>query len=85
MSVEVALKMAVQFWINKGNKKKFIHFRNGYHGDTSGTMSICDPDEGMHSIFGSYLNKNYFLDLLLKKFENSLEDLLKNIKIDAES
>ena len=72
--------MAVQFWINKGTKRKksFIHFKNGYHGDTSAAMSVCDPDEGMHSIFGDYLNKNFFLDLPLnKKLENNLETLLK--------
>ena len=83
VSIEVALKMAVQFWINKGNSKKnkFIHFRNGYHGDTSGAMSVCDPDEGMHSLFGNYLNKNFFLDLPSNKnFENKLEDVLKKNK-----
>ena len=57
--------MAIQYWINKGNKKKnkFIHFKNGYHGDTSGAMSVSDPDEGMHSLFHKYLNKNFFSDL----------------------
>ena len=63
VSVEVALKMSIQYWLNKGvkNKNKFIFFKNGYHGDTSATMAICDPVEGMHRLFKSYLNKNYML------------------------
>ena len=65
VSVEVALKIAIQYWINKGKNKKnkFIFFKNGYHGDTSGTMAICDPEEGMHKLFNNYLNKNYMINV----------------------
>jgi adenosylmethionine-8-amino-7-oxononanoate aminotransferase len=54
VSVEVALKMAVQYWLNKGqtNRGRFVCFSHGYHGDTFATMALCDPEEGMHSLFG---------------------------------
>jgi adenosylmethionine-8-amino-7-oxononanoate aminotransferase len=52
VAVEVALKMAVQFWLNRGARRaKFVAFRYAYHGDTFATMAICDPEEGMHAMF----------------------------------
>ncbi len=65
VAVEVALKMAVQLWINRGvaGRTKILAFRNGYHGDTLGAMSLCDPEEGMHARFGAWLPKQIFTDL----------------------
>ncbi len=65
VAVEVALKMVAQFWLNKGirTKRKFIAFKGAYHGDTFATMAICDPDEGMHSLFAGLLQENIIADL----------------------
>jgi adenosylmethionine-8-amino-7-oxononanoate aminotransferase len=51
VSVEIAMKMAVQYWINRGvaGAPVPVAFRGGYHGDTLATMTVCDPDEGMHA------------------------------------
>ncbi len=68
-AVEVAMKIAVQFYINRDNNRirnrrtKFISFTNGYHGDTSGAMSLADTKRGMHRRFSTYLMKNYNLPL----------------------
>jgi adenosylmethionine-8-amino-7-oxononanoate aminotransferase len=65
VAVEVALKMAIQYWMNRGDsrRRKIIHFRGSYHGDTFATMSLCDPDEGMHAIFQGTLTENRLADL----------------------
>jgi len=57
VAVEVSMKMVIQYWVNNNqfNRRKFISFKNGYHGDTLGAMSICDPNEGMHSLFKGYV------------------------------
>jgi len=63
VSVEVAMKMAIQYWQARQlpNKQKFISLRSGYHGDTLGAMSVCDPVTGMHTLFSEILAKNYFV------------------------
>ena len=65
VAVEVALKMAIQFWRNQGQneRKRFVFFRHAYHGDTFATMAICDPDEGMHSLFADLMPAQLMAEL----------------------
>jgi adenosylmethionine-8-amino-7-oxononanoate aminotransferase len=65
VAIEVALKMAVQFWINRGRRgrTRFVSFKGGYHGDTTGAMAICDPEEGMHALFAGLLPQQFVVDL----------------------
>ena len=65
VAVEVALKMATQYWLNKNVRKRstFLAFKGGYHGDTIAAMSVSDPAEGMHKLFDGLLPKHFVIDL----------------------
>jgi adenosylmethionine-8-amino-7-oxononanoate aminotransferase len=62
VSVEVALKLAIQFQTAQGfrNRQRILSIRGGYHGDTFGAMGVCDPVDGMHSAFSGRLSSNIF-------------------------
>ncbi len=65
VAVEVALKMAVQYWRNRGVRKRerIVAFRGGYHGDTTGAMAVSDPQSGMHAAFRGLLPRQFLADL----------------------
>ena len=77
VAVEVAMKMAIQYWhaCGQSGKQHFLTLRGGYHGDTFGAMSVCDPMSGMHSLFNEVLAQQFFVDTPACRYGESCEDL----------
>ena len=78
VAVEVALKMAIQYWRNKGRgeRKRIVYFRHAYHGDTFATMALCDPEEGMHTLFAGAMPDQLMAELPSDETRRRAFDLL---------
>jgi len=75
VAVEVALKMAFQYWHAKGEKRhKIVSLSHAYHGDTFGAMSVCDPKNSMHSIYEGYLPEHLFAPTFTLGFDDEWDD-----------
>ena len=76
VAVEVAMKLAIQYWHNRGEPQKqhFLTIRHGYHGDTFAAMAVCDPVNGMHHLFRNSLVEQYFADAPQIPFEGLWEE-----------
>lgn len=74
VSVEVSIKMALQYWHSRGKseKSRLVTIRKGYHGDTFAAMSVCDPVNGMHQLFSRFLPTQIFIDEPVSKFGEPL-------------
>ncbi len=82
-AIEVAMKMAVQFWKNKGqkNKNKFISFRDGYHGETMGALSLGDPEGWTAKAFNHYAPRQFFVDVPKDEYAfTEFDEMLKGVK-----
>ncbi|MGB3137655.1 MAG: adenosylmethionine--8-amino-7-oxononanoate transaminase [Nodosilinea sp.] len=76
VAVEVAMKLAIQYWHNRGEPQKqhFLTLRHGYHGDTFAAMAVCDPVNGMHHLFRHSLVEQYFADAPQTPFAEAWQD-----------
>ncbi len=85
VAVEVAIKMAFQYWISQGqsNKNKLLTVNNGYHGDTFATMAVCDPVNGMHHMFEQVLNKHIFVEAPQPAIHSQLKTEFKEEHIQS--
>ncbi|MDQ1237482.1 MAG: adenosylmethionine--8-amino-7-oxononanoate transaminase [Wigglesworthia glossinidia] len=69
VAIEVALKMALHYWYAKNKKKNmFLSLSGGYHGDTLGSISVCDPKCSMHNIYQGYISKQKFMNTFYRNF-----------------
>jgi adenosylmethionine-8-amino-7-oxononanoate aminotransferase len=85
VAVEVALKMAVQYWINRGVKgrRAFVAFKGGYHGDTTGAMAVSDTEGGMHALFAGMLPQHHIVGLPEDDAKTAAIDKLLRERADA--
>ncbi len=76
VSVEVAIKMAIQYWFSQGNqrKHKIMTPKKGYHGDTFAAMSVCDPVNSMHSMYQGFLPQQLFVSQPKSRFGESFDE-----------